>query len=161
MKCRAGHLQLDRGGDGREVPVHLVRTVSQRVESEQTRRAAPYANHVAVVKTSCHLTGDLLFCVKVGYSNAPGGVVDVGFVPFHEVASSLDAWIHHCSKEGAPSRVARIRRPANVEVLVALKELSVADHARRDGGVGDLVDENEAAGDSILAVVIDDECVAG
>ena len=37
----------------------------------------------------------------------------------------------------------------------------MADHARRDGGVGDLVDEHEAARDAVFAVVVDHECVGG
>jgi L-lactate dehydrogenase complex protein LldG len=59
------------------------------------------------------------------------------------------------------NRVEGVHGPRTLEVLVVLEELSVADHAGRHRGVGDFVDEHEAPGDSVLAVVVDDERIGG
>ena len=59
------------------------------------------------------------------------------------------------------NRVEGVHGPRTLEVLVVLEELSVADHAGGHRGVGDFVDEHEAPGDSVLAVVVDDERIGG
>src|ERR1700722_15066811 len=66
--------------------------------------------------------------------------------------------------KGGPARVAIEERCSGERPVVIARRLEkerVTNHAGGNGGIRDFVDEDKAARDAVLAVVVDDERVSG